>query len=60
MERETRSERLEIRLAPSEVTMLRELADFDGVSAADVLRILLRREHAARLPSRAKRGKRAR
>ena len=43
---EQRTERFEIRLQPSEAKALRELAARTGLSAADVVRQLIRREHA--------------
>ena len=45
---ELRSERLELRLSPTEQTMLRQLAEDAGVSAADILRTLMRAEHRRR------------
>jgi hypothetical protein len=37
-----------LRMTPEERAMLARLADEDGLSASDVLRQLLRREHAKR------------
>jgi hypothetical protein len=45
---EPRNLRLEIRIAPSEAEMLRELAEAEGLSQADVLRQCIRSRHAAR------------
>ena len=36
------------RMTPSEVAMLEELAKADGLYRTDVVRMLIRREHAAR------------
>jgi hypothetical protein len=46
---EERTERITVRLAPSEVEMLRALAELDGVSVADALRMAVRRAHAERV-----------
>jgi hypothetical protein len=46
--REDKSERFAIRMAPSEVAMLRELGEADGESDAAVVRRLIRRAHAER------------
>jgi uncharacterized protein (DUF1778 family) len=43
-----RTERLGLRIAPDELEMVNDLADADGVSASDVVRILVRRAHAER------------
>ena len=53
MASEERSERVTVRLAPSEVEMLRALADLDGVSVADALRMAVRRVHAERVGGKA-------
>ncbi len=50
MAREPKTGRVDLRMAPSEVEMLDELADADGISRADVIRLLVRREHAVRFP----------
>ena len=36
-----------MRIAESERAMLRELAERDGISSSDVVRVLIRRAHAA-------------
>jgi hypothetical protein len=43
-----RSKLIAVRLTPAEVAMLKELADADGVYQSDVIRSLVRKEHAAR------------
>ena len=48
MASEERTERVALRMAPTEATMLRELAEEDGLSISDILRQLVRREYAAR------------
>lgn len=45
---EERSEQVMIRMAKTEVRMLEELAAADGLYRTDVVRLLIRREHAAR------------
>lgn len=61
MSGEERSEQVMTRMAPSEVTMLEELAQADGLYRTDVIRMLIRREHAKRFGARSggKRGPRA-
>lgn len=51
MARETKSERVDLRMSKSELAMLDAVADADGISRADVVRLLVRREHAARFPA---------
>ncbi len=51
MATEPKTERIELRMSPLEASMLRELADADGLSQANVVRLLERREHAARFPA---------
>ncbi|HMI89303.1 MAG TPA: hypothetical protein VK550_34735 [Polyangiaceae bacterium] len=49
-----------VRMAPSELAMLHEMAEADGLSAADVVRTLVRREHQKRFgdtPPKKKRTK---
>ncbi|MGH7437413.1 MAG: hypothetical protein ACRENE_17180 [Polyangiaceae bacterium] len=46
-----RSVRLDIRVTPEERRLFAELASADGVSVSDVMRLLARREHAARFGS---------
>jgi uncharacterized protein (DUF1778 family) len=41
-----RTERLNVRIAPEEMAMLEELAERAGVSASDIVRTLIRQEHA--------------
>lgn len=43
-----KTERFNIRLSVTELGMLNELADSMGVSASDVVRILIRKEHNER------------
>ena len=45
---EERSEQVMVRMTPAEVRMLEELAEADGVYRTDVIRLLVRREHAKR------------
>ena len=62
---EPRTERVEFRFTTSEVARLRELAEADGISSSDVVRMLIRRTHAERFgapaaqpsPRRVPRGK---
>ena len=42
---ELQSERVAIRLTPTEARMLRELADRAGCTVTDLLRMQIRREH---------------
>ena len=49
MTKEDKTERLAFRMAPSEVTMLRELSEAEGESDAVVVRRLIREAHAQRL-----------
>jgi uncharacterized protein (DUF1778 family) len=51
-----RTERLHIRIAPEEMAMLEALAEFAGLSASDIVRTLIRREHAMIFPNASKRG----
>ena len=46
---EERTERTALRLSPREHTMLRELADLDGVSVSDAIRMAVRRAYAERI-----------
>lgn len=39
---------MRVRMTTAEVAMLRDLADADGVSASDVVRLFIRRAHAER------------
>jgi hypothetical protein len=45
---EDRSEQVMVRMTPSEVEMLGELAEADGLYRTDVIRLLIRREHERR------------
>ena len=49
---EPKTERFMIRMDAEERQMLTELADMDGISEANVVRQLVRREHAARSKER--------
>jgi hypothetical protein len=46
MVREQQTERIGLRVTPSEAKMLAELAEETGLSMSDVVRQLVRREHA--------------
>ena len=58
-----RPRRLSIRIADDEWTMLYALAEADGITASDYIRLFIRREHAKKLraapapPKRTGRGK---
>lgn len=45
---EQRTERLDIRIAPSELAMLKALAEAEGLSQADIVRQCVRARYAAR------------
>ena len=45
---DAKTERFTLRLSPVEVALLNELADTMGVSASDVIRLLIREKHAER------------
>lgn len=47
---------MSVRLTPEESVMLHALADADGVSQSDALRMLLRRAHAERFGVRKRRA----
>jgi Ribbon-helix-helix protein len=47
-----RTERLGIRIAPQEVAMLQALSEADGLTASDVVRLLIRRAHAEKFGER--------
>lgn len=55
-----RTELFNVRMSTDERTMLARLADSDGMTSADVVRMLVRREHAARFGTASKPAKRAR
>jgi hypothetical protein len=56
---EPRTERLEIRISQTELEMLRQLAEAEGLSQADILRQCIRQRHTAKfgvqVPTRKKR-----
>lgn len=54
---EKRTELIAVRLAPSEVAMLNELAEADGVYVSDVIRRLVRQAHAERFKDRKPKSK---
>lgn len=45
---EERSEQVMTRMTPFEVQMLEQIAEADGLYRTDVIRVLVRREHARR------------
>ncbi len=47
MSPEQKSESFLLRMGPTEVQMLQELSDKSGLTRSDVVRQLIRREHAA-------------
>ena len=47
-----RTEHLLIRVAPEEMSMLRDIADADGIKMSDVVRMFVRREYALRFGAR--------
>src|SRR6186713_2142093 len=49
MVKEAQSERLGLRITPSEVGMLEELSETTGLSMSDVVRMAIRREHKQRV-----------
>lgn len=46
MKNDERTEVFRFRVSPDEVRMLREIADRDGVTGSDVIRIYIRRRYA--------------
>jgi hypothetical protein len=40
-----RTQRLDLRMSPDEMSMLEELAEITGVTASDIVRMLIRKEH---------------
>ena len=48
MTKEEKSERMAVRLSPSEAAMLHELAEADGEAGSTVVRQLIRRAHEER------------
>lgn len=57
MASEKRENVIGIRMTDAEASMLRDLATADGLTVADVVRLLVRREHAARFPTPTKKRK---
>lgn len=55
---EPRTERIDLRVAASEVKMLRELAEAEGLSQAGILRQCIRQRHAAKFGERPVKKKR--
>jgi hypothetical protein len=54
-----RSDVFTVRMAPEELDMLRELAQDDGVTASDFVRIFIRQTYAERnVPGKSKKPKR--
>jgi antitoxin component of RelBE/YafQ-DinJ toxin-antitoxin module len=51
---EKREERLEVRLTVAELAMLKDIADADGLTLSDAVRLLVRRIHAERFPKKPK------
>ncbi len=45
MVKEERTERIAVRMAPTEAAMLEALAELAGLSASDIVRTLVRREY---------------
>ena len=63
MSSDIRNELFNVRMSAAEMKMLRDLADIAGVSAADIVRQLVRREHADKcnqLPQRPKQSRKGR
>jgi uncharacterized protein (DUF1778 family) len=53
-----RARNLNIRITDDEGEMLRQLAEREGVSASDVVRLFIRRAHAEAFPAEKSRAKR--
>ena len=49
-----RSENFQLRMSTGELTMLRALAEADGLTSSDVLRQMIRREFMQRWPPKVK------
>jgi uncharacterized protein (DUF1778 family) len=47
-----RTERLNVRIAPEEMTMLEEVAEYAGLTASDIVRTLIRREYREKIGDR--------
>ncbi len=58
MVKEEKSERIGVRMGPSELSMLRELVEAEGESDAVVIRRLIREAHAALVRDRKPQKKR--
>ena len=43
-----RTQRLDVRMTPEEMSMLEQLAEWSGLTMADIVRTLVRKEHADR------------
>ena len=57
---EERTERITVRVAPSEMRMLQELAELTGLSAADIVRLGIRQQHGEKCGSLPKAPKQSR
>lgn len=44
-----RDQSLRVRVSDDELRMVQELAELDGITASDFVRLFIRREHAARI-----------
>jgi hypothetical protein len=56
-----RTERFDVRVTPRESEMLREIAEYQGLSQSDTLRQLIREKHAALFgPPKPKKARRRR
>jgi hypothetical protein len=53
----TRQKRLDVRISTEEALMLEQLAEESGLTVSDIVRVLVRRQHAERFGARAKGGK---
>ncbi len=51
----TRTNRLSMLISDEEQRMLKELADADGVTASDFIRLFIRRAHTEKFPPKKKR-----
>jgi len=57
MVRDAKTRAFLVRMAENERSMLDALAEVDGLAAADVVRLLIRKEYEARFPEKAKKSK---
>ena len=57
MATQERDDVVTVRLSRDERNMLKALAGVDGISLSDVVRMLVRREHASRFGQRKTRGR---